>query len=363
MSRIRKLLFAAAGLAAFGASQALAEVTVLGWPGGPEETALRAAAEAYNATAADADKVKLIFFNRDGFFDKLAADLGAGTTDFDINLIATYAVGRYAPFMDVVELPASATDTFGEKVLATMQFDGQQYGVPTDLSLHFMYYRQDLIDRLLSDDAWKAKYTAIAKEKMGKDLGPKDPDQWTWDDFEATAYFFTKEINPDSPTRYGAVLQMKNLLFNMMVWHSTARSNGGNWMDAEGKVTVDSPAYRTALELYKRLYDAGVTPKDSTTYEYARPTRRSGRARRRACFSGTRRSPTSTMPRRLRRSRARLARSRRLQGLTLASPTSTASASASTRPRRIRKAPRSSSPGSPRPRRSSSTPRPAARQR
>ena len=62
---------------------------------------------------------------------------------------------------------------------------------------------------------------------------------------------------------------MKNLLFNMMVWHSTARSNGGNWMDAEGNITVDSPAYRTALELYKRLYDAGVTPKDSTTYEYA----------------------------------------------------------------------------------------------
>ena len=121
----------------------------------------------------------------------------------------------------------------------------------------------------LSDDAWKAKYTEIAKEKMGKDLAPKDPDQWTWDDFEATAYFFTKEINPDSPTRYGAVLQMKNLLFNMMVWHSTARSNGGNWMDAEGNITVDSPAYRTALELYKRLYDAGVTPKDSTTYEYA----------------------------------------------------------------------------------------------
>ena len=62
---------------------------------------------------------------------------------------------------------------------------------------------------------------------------------------------------------------MKNLLFNIMVWHSTARSNGGNWMDAEGNITVDSPGFRTALELYKRLYDAGVTPKDSTTYEYA----------------------------------------------------------------------------------------------
>ena len=269
MARIRKTLATAAFLAALGGTQALAEVTVLGWPGGPEEASLRVVAEAYNQTADDADKVRLIFFNRDGFFDKLAADLGAGTTDFDINLLATYALGRYAPFMDPIELPASAVDTFGEKVLATMQFDGQQYGVPTDLSLHFMYYRQDLIDQLLSDDAWKARYTEIAQERMGKDLAPKDPDEWTWDDFEATAYFFTRSINDDSPTRYGAVLQMKNILFNIMVWHSTARSNGGNWMDAEGEITVDSPGFRTALELYKRLYDAGVTPKDSTTYEYA----------------------------------------------------------------------------------------------
>jgi accessory colonization factor AcfC len=59
MPQIRKLFTAAALFAALGASQALAEVTVLGWPGGPEETALRAAAETYNATAADADKVKL----------------------------------------------------------------------------------------------------------------------------------------------------------------------------------------------------------------------------------------------------------------------------------------------------------------
>ena len=76
---------------------AVAEVTVLGWPGGPEETALRKAAEVYNAKAADADKVKLIFFNRDGFFDKLAADLAAGTKDFDVNLLATYAIGGTRP--------------------------------------------------------------------------------------------------------------------------------------------------------------------------------------------------------------------------------------------------------------------------
>ena len=76
-------------------------------------------------------------------------------------------------------------------------------------------------------------------------------------------------MNPDSPTRYGTVLQMKNLLFNMMVFHSLPRSYGADWMDADGKVTVNSDAYRKGLELYKMLTDAGATPADSLSYEYA----------------------------------------------------------------------------------------------
>jgi multiple sugar transport system substrate-binding protein len=265
-------IFAALGalwLLSAGASPALADVTVLGWPGGPEEVALRKAVEVYNEKAAAADKVKLIFFSRDGFFDKLQADLAAGSKEFDANLLATYSIGRYAPFMDPITLPASAKEVFSEKVLATMQYEGQQYGVPTDLSLHFMYYRKDLIGRLLSDADWQKKYSEIAKERLGKALQPKDPGQWSWDDYAATALFFTKSVNPMSPTRYGTVLQMKNLLFNIMVWQSTARSDGGNWMDAKGDITVDSPAYRAGLQLYKMLYDAGTTPKDSLSYEYA----------------------------------------------------------------------------------------------
>ena len=194
------VLIASAGFAA-------AEVTVLGWPGGPEETALRAAAKAYNARTDvdDADKVELIFFNRDGFFDKLQADLAAGTDAFDLNLLATYSIGRYAPFMKPVVLSDDAGATFGDSVLSTMQFDGQQYGVPTDLSLHFLYYRKDLIDALLADADAKARYSEIAREHLGEALEPKHPDDWTWNDFAATALYFTKAVNPDSPTRYVSV--------------------------------------------------------------------------------------------------------------------------------------------------------------
>lgn len=253
------------------AGTAEAKVTVLGWPGGSEETALRAAAEAYNAlpSTSEDDKVDLIFFSRDGFFDKLQADLAAGTDAFDANLIATYSIGKFAPYMEPIDLGPDAAKTFGDAVLKTMQFEGKQYGVPTDLSLHFMYYRKDLIEALLKDDAAKAKYAEISEKVLGKKLEPKAPEDWTWEDWAATALYFSKEQNPDSPVRYGTVLQMKNLLFNMMVFQSLPRAYGADWEDASGAITVDSPAYRTGLELYKKLYDAGASPKDSLSYEYA----------------------------------------------------------------------------------------------
>lgn len=121
-----------------------------GWP---EEAALREVIKQYNAQSdvSENDKVEALFFNREGFWDKLQSDLAAGTTEFDINLTATYAIGRYAPYMDTVTLDSN--EAFDDSVLATMQFEGKQYGVPTDLSLHFMYYRSDLIDKLLNDEA------------------------------------------------------------------------------------------------------------------------------------------------------------------------------------------------------------------
>lgn len=266
-----RYLLGSAALLALAAAAAQAEVTVLGWPGGPEEAALRAVTELYNARPdlAEDNKVELLFTSRDGFFDKLQVDLAAGSTAFDVNLIATYSIGRYAPFMEPITLSEGAGTVFGDTVLSTMQFGGAQYGVPTDLSLHFLYFRQDLIDALMADPAAVTLYGDIAEQYLGERLAPKAPADWTWRDFAANALYFSQSVNPASPTRYGTVIQMKNLLFNMMVFHSWPRSYGANWMDGDGNIIVDSPAYRTALEMAKMLYDAGATPPDSTSYEYA----------------------------------------------------------------------------------------------
>jgi oligopeptide/dipeptide ABC transporter ATP-binding protein len=49
-----------------------------------------------------------------------------------------------------------------------MTYKGKLYGVPTDISLHFTYYRKDLVDQLLSDAAWKQRYAEVAEEHLGK---------------------------------------------------------------------------------------------------------------------------------------------------------------------------------------------------
>ena len=49
---------------------------------------------------------------------------------------------------------------------------GEQFGV-LDLSLHFMYYRDDLIDKLQSDAGWQKIYGEISQKYLGKTLSPR----------------------------------------------------------------------------------------------------------------------------------------------------------------------------------------------
>jgi len=157
---------------------------------------------------------------------------------------------------------------FIPSTLESLSYKGTLYGVPLDVGLHFLYYRKDLVDQLLSDTAWQDKYKAISKEKMGKEMTPKPVDQWTWDDYTAAALFFTKSLNADSPTEYGTVLQAKNLVYNIMIWDDVLWSMGGGWFGKDGKFTFDTPEFKAAGKYYADLLSLGVSPAASTTYEY-----------------------------------------------------------------------------------------------
>ncbi|SDB58482.1 ABC transporter substrate-binding protein [Bauldia litoralis] len=272
MSKLKLAVIGGAlALSALTANAALADITILAWPGGPEETALRKIVDNYNAIEDNDSKASLLFFSRDNFFDKMLADAAAGSKEFDVMLTTTYSVGQYASFMVPIDdlVTEEVKATFPQSALDSQSFEGHLYGIPTDLSVNFIYYRTDLFEQLMSDAAWQEKYTEIANAELGKDLEPKMPADWTWDDFVASALFFTKSINPDSPTRYGAALQMKNIIFSVMIWQTSAAGYGGNWMDADGNITVDSDAYRQALDIYKTIAEKGATPGGSASFEYS----------------------------------------------------------------------------------------------
>lgn len=253
-------------------ARAATEIKMVYWTG-PESLAMAQVIDNYNAGQGKTDgvQVQMVLFGREGFWERQETLMAAKSPEVDVFFTASYYVGRQEPALDPI---TSVVPNIGEagvfipSSLDSLTINGTRYGIPLDVSLHFMYYRTDLIEKLMSDAAWQEKYTAIAKEKLGLDLAPKPIDEWSWDDFKAAALFFTKSINPDSPTEYGTALQAKNLIYNVMIWGNILYSLGGSWFDQNGDPNFDTKEFRDAAMIYADIIRLGASPAASTTFEY-----------------------------------------------------------------------------------------------
>ncbi|WP_041083746.1 ABC transporter substrate-binding protein [Thermotoga profunda] len=245
------------------------KVSMVYWPG-PESEAMQKVVDYWNST--DGKKlgieVEIINFSREGFWEKQETLLNARSSSVDIVFIATYIIGRLAPHLVPLEGFELNPEVFIASALESMSYEGFLYGLPLDVSNHFLYYRKDLMERLLSDSSWKTKYEELSQKYLGQKLSPKKPEEWDWDDYKAMAIFFTRKYNPESPVEYGNVLQMKNLVYNMMIWNNTLWSMGGSWFSEDGKFNIKTEAARKAASLFKELYDMGTVPPGVTTYEF-----------------------------------------------------------------------------------------------
>lgn len=244
------------------------KVSMVLWPG-PEGDAMQQVVDFYNANQGvqDGVEVEQILLSREDTFSKQAALMSVESNEYDIYFTASYLIGQHAPYLS----PAEGVDPsiYLAASVQGLQVDGVQFGVPLDTSLHYMYYREDLVETL-ADPANAALYSSIANQVLGKSLTPNtDPATWTWDDALATAAFFTKQYNPDSPTTYGYALPAKNLLFNTMIWNNLLWGAGGNWLNAAGEPSISSDAGLRAIEIYATIYDKGLTSPDSSQWEYA----------------------------------------------------------------------------------------------
>lgn len=266
---------AAASLAVGGVVSASAEafasantttVQMVFWPG-PEGTAMQKVVDHYNATVGKQQhiQVKQVLISRTSTFTKEATLIAAHSSEFDVYFTASYIVGQQQSSLD--PLTGINTKDYFPSAPKSLSIHGKLYAIPLDVSNHFLYYRKDLIQKLLTDPAWKAKYAQISKKIVGQALTPKAPANWNWNDFLATAAFFTKKYNPASPTQYGSAMQLENLEFNVMIWDDLLWSFGGHWTK-NGKANIDTPAALKAMNVYRTTYVDHLTSPDSDTAEY-----------------------------------------------------------------------------------------------
>jgi multiple sugar transport system substrate-binding protein len=253
------------GLAVLPSANAATTVKMVLWPG-PEGDAMQKVVDAYNTSQGKKDgvTVKMILLSRDNTFAKEAALMKAKSSEYDIYFTASYLVGQHAPYLS--DLKGIKDSLYLKASVNSLKVAGKQKALPLDTSLHFMYYRTDLIASLTAN---AAKYSSIAQTVLGKDLKPNtNPATWTWDDALATAAFFTQKYNPDSPTKYGYALPAKNLLYNTMIWNDVLWGLGGNWLK-NGKPNLNTPTGKAAIDVYNTIYTKGLTSPDSSQWEYA----------------------------------------------------------------------------------------------
>ncbi len=237
------------------------------WPG-PEGDAMSKVVEQYNAGQGKTDKVKIemTLLSRQDTFSKEATLMAAKSSDQDIYFVASYNVGQFAASLD----PLTNVDASNYFPVAVdgLKYQDKQYALPLDVSNHFLLYRKDLVDALLADDAQRAAYRAVALKAVGQELDPKPADEWSLDDYKAMAAYFTVGTNSKSPTKYGTILQAKNLLYNTMIWNDVLWGSGGSWTDSSGKANLNTPEAAKALKVYSDIYTNKWASPDSSQAEF-----------------------------------------------------------------------------------------------
>lgn len=244
------------------------------WPG-PESESLTPVLEWYNSERAPETgfEVEMVCFSREEFWTKEDTFLVAGSSEFDILTAGCYNVAHYAPHMsDIEDLREDLEDMGCLKVhLDGLTVDGKLYCIPTlGLNNHVFFYREDLIDDLLTDSAQQEKFRTLSKTYLGEEMTPKHPDDWTLDDWVATSLFFTKKYNLDSPTVYGTGTYGKRGMMDAP-WPlmDIAWLYGGRWFKpGTNEPDFTSDAWVKAMELYDNLRKMEIFPAEIYNWEY-----------------------------------------------------------------------------------------------
>jgi len=228
-------------------TQAAAETVKVVIMSGPEADGMKKVAEAY--TEKTGNPVEIVEQGRDTYLTLIPTQLLAGTDAFDLAFIQSTMVGELAQAGSILPLDSylanlsdeESADVDIEDVLVPAMYNGQIYGLPTDISTLFLYYRSDLI--------------------------PEPPQ--TWEEVLGLARQFSQSSNPDSSTPYGLAFDgvpgesLPETFYNIM-W-----SFGGEIVDENGEVAVDSAQAVEAGNYLRSLAEEKLVPPEILTWGFS----------------------------------------------------------------------------------------------
>ena len=232
-----------------GGSSASAEsgdgntITVWAWDVALKQ--LQAAAEKFKETHPD---VEFTFeeMGTDQIYTKLATTLSTGKGLADVIQIEGEQVSGYATkypdgFADLSDIVNE--DDFLDVKIGEVSANGKIVGFPWDAGPVALFYRRDYFEQ----------------------AGVNAEDIKTWDDFIEAG----KKITETCTTPSGEPVKMLPIAPNgSNFWKLILTENGGSFFDAEGNTIVNSPEALEAMEMAKKIYDAGIAQNYSDWAEY-----------------------------------------------------------------------------------------------
>ncbi len=221
---------------------------------GPEFEAMLPTAEFWNQhyAATTGVRVRVVALDRTGYFDKLEMQLIAGESTPDVIHPYSIHLARIQPYLEPLDPflkdKTIMTGPDGKELsleavlpiaMDTVRHpDGMIYMLPKDMSEVLLYYRRDLIET------------------------PPE----TWDDFIELAKRFTRSIHPDSPTRYGTVLQGKYEMWTFCAALENIFPYGINPFDISSEEEIQVLA--KSLEPFEELAAARAFSPETVNAEY-----------------------------------------------------------------------------------------------
>ena len=167
-----------------------------------------------------------------------AYDVAMISTDWLAEANASQGLADLAPYL-ASSPPEGYPDAWSESLLRLQRFGDRVLGLPFHDGPECLIYRRDLFE----DEAERARYEELYGELLGV---PR-----TWEAFRRVARYFTRPDEGLYGTVFAGYPDGHNTVYDfcLQLW-----SRGGELFGANGRMLLDTPTAKEALEYYRSIF-------------------------------------------------------------------------------------------------------------